>query len=395
VTKLLKLTEEGGEEASRECPNCHSRKIVKDGMRETRSSTIQRFLCKECWRRFSESAILSTESINTGKRQVCAILTEAKNLATATETKTVAGEQQEAEQKDVKGKILEFAWHLRKQGHKNTTITSYTRCLKTLCSGGADLRDPESVKETLALSKKWNDTSKTTIAIVFGRFLRFMGSSWERPKYRPQKKLYFIPSEQEINNLIAGSGKKTATILQLLKECGCRIGEALAVTWKDIDEQRQTITINSPEKYNEPRIFHVSNKLIAMIKALPKQSEKVFNKTNVQSAELNIVRARKKVAGKLQNPRLKQITYHTLRHWKATMEYHKTKDLLHVKQILGHRKIDSTLVYVSLEAALFQTENDEFHVKTARTQEELKSLLEVGFEYICEKDGLAFLRKRK
>jgi hypothetical protein len=26
---------------------------------------------------------------------------------------------------------------------------------------------------------------------------------------------------------------------------------------------------------------------------------------------------------------------------------------------------------------------------------EIKSLLEVGFEYICEKDGLMFLRKRK
>jgi len=27
--------------------------------------------------------------------------------------------------------------------------------------------------------------------------------------------------------------------------------------------------------------------------------------------------------------------------------------------------------------------------------EEIKQLLEVGFEYICEKDGLLFFRKRK
>ena len=63
---------------------------------------------------------------------------------------------------------------------------------------------------------------------------------------------------------------------------------------------------------------------------------------------------------------------------------------------LGFRKeFDNTLIYVNLESAIFQTENDNFHVKTAKTPEEITQLLEVGFEYICEKDGLIFFRKRK
>jgi hypothetical protein len=66
-----------------------------------------------------------------------------------------------------------------------------------------------------------------------------------------------------------------------------------------------------------------------------------------------------------------------------------------VQQILGHKKIENTLIYISLEAALFHTENDNFHVKTAQTADEITQLLEVGFEYVCEKDGLVFLRKRK
>jgi hypothetical protein len=33
--------------------------------------------------------------------------------------------------------------------------------------------------------------------------------------------------------------------------------------------------------------------------------------------------------------RHKQITFHTFRHWKATMEYHKTRDILHVMQVLA------------------------------------------------------------
>jgi hypothetical protein len=77
------------------------------------------------------------------------------------------------------------------------------------------------------------------------------------------------------------------------------------------------------------------------------------------------------------------------------MTYHETKDLIHVQQSLGHKKIDSTMIYVNLESALFQAEKDNFHVKTAGTPEEITRLLEVGLEYVCQKDGLVFLRKRK
>jgi len=34
-------------------------------------------------------------------------------------------------------------------------------------------------------------------------------------------------------------------------------------------------------------------------------------------------------------------------------------------------------------------------VKVAQTPEEIKGLLETGFEYTCEKDGLLFFKKRK
>jgi hypothetical protein len=66
-----------------------------------------------------------------------------------------------------------------------------------------------------------------------------------------------------------------------------------------------------------------------------------------------------------------------------------------VQQLLGHKKIDSTLFYVNLESAIFQAENDNFHVQTAKTPEEITKLLEVGFEYVCQKDERLYFRKRK
>ncbi|MEM2255173.1 MAG: hypothetical protein QXD73_06285, partial [Candidatus Bathyarchaeia archaeon] len=60
-----------------------------------------------------------------------------------------------------------------------------------------------------------------------------------------------------------------------------------------------------------------------------------------------------------------------------------------------HKKLDTTLMYIQIEKAIFQDSNDEFTVKIAKTPDEIKELLEVGFEYVCEKDGLMFFRKRR
>jgi hypothetical protein len=69
---------------------------------------------------------------------------------------------------------------------------------------------------------------------------------------------------------------------------------------------------------------------------------------------------------------------------------------MHVKAVLGHKSIESTQVYVHIENAMYQNGfNDEFHIRVASTKEEITELLGAGFEYILEKDGLAYFRKRK
>lgn len=131
-----------------------------------------------------------------------------------------------------------------------------------------------------------------------------------------------------------------------------------------------------------------------MLAVLPKNNEKVFPST-ISSVKTSFYHSRKLLARKLQNPRLSRITFHTFRHWKATTLYHQTKDVLYVKEFLGHKKLDTTLLYIQVEKALYKDESDEFTVKVARNPEEIKQLLEVGFQYVCEKDGLLYFRKRK
>jgi hypothetical protein len=73
------------------------------------------------------------------------------------------------------------------------------------------------------------------------------------------------------------------------------------------------------------------------------------------------------------------------------MEYAKTKDILHVMKMLGHRNIQNTLLCTQL----ISFERDEFHSATAATVQDAQKLVEAGFEYVCDFNDTKLFRKRK
>jgi len=121
------------------------------------------------------------------------------------------------------------------------------------------------------------------------------------------------------------------------------------------------------------------------------QSERIWD-AKLKNISDHIRKHRNQVALKLSNPRLKKITLKTFRHWKATMEYHRTKDILFVKQLLGHKSIKNTLIYTHL---VDFGEEDNFTVKIATTLDEFTALLESGFEYVSDYGDAKVCRKRK
>ena len=83
------------------------------------------------------------------------------------------------------------------------------------------------------------------------------------------------------------------------------------------------------------------------------------------------------------------------RHWKTTQLYHRTKDILYLMQFLGYKSIKNTLKYVQIEGALFQEEKEEFICKAASNVDEAKTLIEAGFDYVCELNDVILFRRRK
>ncbi|MCW4011151.1 MAG: tyrosine-type recombinase/integrase [Candidatus Bathyarchaeota archaeon] len=153
----------------------------------------------------------------------------------------------------------------------------------------------------------------------------------------------------------------------------------------------------TPEKNSNPRVTHLSNKLIEMIQQLPRNyGDRVFSRPDmlIDNHAVTFQRQRKRVAHKIGNQRLLKIHFHTLRYWKGTTLYHETKDMYYVMMRLGHKNIKNTLLYVQLEEALFQGETS-YISKVAKTEKDICSLVEAGFEYVTEFEGSTIFRKRK
>ena len=248
----------------------------------------------------------------------------AKNLAKVAEPLRdgPAGATQKS-RANVKGKIVEFLWYLNKENRSKRTIFSYKQYLELLMKYGADLENPESVKETVAKQETWSENTRRMASVVYKGFANFAGIPFKCPKFNVNRKLPFIPLEAEIDALIAGSSKRLAALLQLLKEVPIRIGEALRLEWVDIDFERNVCYVNKTEKDGRPRALKISNKLQSMLKALPKKNNKLFSTATYKGMNNQMITTRKRLANKLQNPRLDRIHFHTFRHWKATMEYQK------------------------------------------------------------------------
>ena len=333
--------------------------------------------------------------------RVCAWEVQAKNSASpmrgevmtseATAENRAAGATTKPSEAELKAKIIEFLWWMKKQGYRETTIRGKGKRLMRLVKLGANLFDPESVKEVLA-RESWSDSGKQTTAYAYDLFAKWAGIKWERPKYKAARKLPFIPQEREIDDLIAGCNRYVATFLQIAKETGARAGEIFNLKWIDVDLERRTLKV-TPEKGGNPRIFRISRKLADMLEAFPRDGERIFSHyKDLRSLMSTFERNRKRIAYKLGNPRILKISFHTLRHWKATMEYAKTKDILHVMELLGHRNIKNTLIYTQL----IKLEGEEEYIcRVAKTVEQAAELIEAGFEYVCDIDGVKLFRKRK
>jgi len=370
-----------------QCPHCGSDKIYRNGTHQLVDGTErQRYICRTCTYRFRFPPEYTLKSIDDtiDDNQISA--KQVKNLEPQLEKTIVVGENTN---------IDAFLTWMKNQGYREATIYSRGKRLRRLQKLGANLNDPESVKATIANQVNWKEGMKEAAVFAYDLYAKRNNITWERPRYKAIRQLPFIPQEREIDDLIAGVNREIALLLLIAKDTGARAGEVFNLKWTDIDFVAHTISI-SPEKNSNPRMCRMSKRLQNVLECYPQRQENIFCQyKTLLNLRRTFERQRTRLSIRLANPRLNKITIHTLRHWKATTEYSKTKDILYVMQVMGHKNIKNTLLYTQL----IQGQQDTGYIcKIAQTPQEAVVLIEDGFELHCsygENDSTKLFRKKK
>lgn len=132
----------------------------------------------------------------------------------------------------------------------------------------------------------------------------------------------------------------------MMKDLGTRPIELTWLKLQDIDLNNGTTNITGA-KHTIGRNGRLKPPTLAQLKAYVlkhdiKPPERIFP-TSSESISKAYRVLRNNLAQKLQDPTIKTIRLYDFRHFKASMEYHKTKALLYIKALLGHRDLRTTL----------------------------------------------------
>jgi integrase len=232
--------------------------------------------------------------------------------------------------------------------------------------------------------------------MAYEHYVKIYNLTWTKPKYHETAKIPKIPQEGKIDLIIANAPLKLRTAISISKDTGLRPVELMKITLRDLDLQTGAVYPETA-KHGSPRVLKLKNNTLNMLnKYLASRSinlnEPIFGTWNSDRYGKWFRHYRNKTAEKMQDPSIKSIRLYDLRHFFATMTYHNTKDILFTKQQMGHRKIETTLIYTQL---LQFDKDDNYTCKVAQNIEQATELIENGFEYVTEMDGTKLFRKRK
>jgi integrase/recombinase XerD len=164
-------------------------------------------------------------------------------------------------------------------------------------------------------------------------------------------RLPLVMSPDEVRLLLCGVHNiKHQLLLMTIYSAGLRINEATHLQLTDIDSKRMTIRVRQG-KGNKDRYTLLSRVLLDELRLYWQRDKpspwlfpgervnKPIHDTSIQKA---FQQARKRSGIR------KQVTVHTLRHSFATHLLEQGVDLFTIKELLGHKSIRTTLIYLHL-----------------------------------------------
>ncbi len=234
---------------------------------------------------------------------------------------------------------------MKNNGNADCSIKSVEKFLHQL-NDNIDLFNPEAVKNWIA-NHQVSTGTKRNMVLAYSKFCEVAHIPFKKPIYKDNPRPRRIPTKQKIEKLIASASSNLSIKLQLSYETGLRPIELCNLKVRDFDKDTRTI-LPSTAKYGASRTLRISVSLTARLtKWIQENQLKLTQRIFYGDSDYygkQFRQHRNKLASELQDQNMRTIKLYDLRHYFATMLYDKTKDILLVKQQMGHKKIETTLI---------------------------------------------------
>jgi integrase len=292
--------------------------------------------------------------------------------------------------------IINTLLKAKNEGKAENTLKAFSHSLRQL-RRKADLRDPENVKTAIANYTKEDgspltNSSKSKLVLAYSWFCKTNNiDGWQKPKYKWDLGTPIIPTTENVTKIISASTKRYATIFTILAETGVEGEELHRLHRKKIDSEQGIISVDGTKGHNAGTYklkAHTAEMLREYLAKNPQDCP--FPKPKIMSQIW--LRVRNTLADNLKQPELKNIPMKSLRNYSGAKLYYSLPDPIAVMRHLRHKKLETTMHY--LRGIVINGE-EEYTVKTATNVKEATALLEQGFTYIQEIDGIKLYRKRK
>jgi hypothetical protein len=275
----------------------------------------------------------------------------------------------------------------------------------------ADLKNPADVELAIARyklqdpstkqpsSKPASNSYKKHLCSTYSGYCKHYKITWEKPHYTEEPHSIQPPSQEKCLMLISSAHGQLSLKIDVSTQTGLRPIEVVGqkgITANDIHPDQNTITAKVTKGCNQRPALKVTPELIARLQAHitrhnTKPNQPLFNCTP-KTYSCHFITFKHTLAQKLQDPTILAIRLYDLRHAYVTKQLRRTQNAEIVRQIVGHKRLDTTQKYLHLLA----DQSGEWIVETTTDQKRVDELLKQDFTYVLTTpDGYMKFKKAK